>query len=60
VAVPWLKARPTQYTAYAALYIAVVLAALSGLNVLANRYDKSYDATSNKKFSLSNCPKRSG
>lgn len=53
MAVPWLKARQTQYTAYAALYIVVVLAALSGLNVLANRYDKSYDATSNKKFSLS-------
>ena len=53
MAFSWLKARQTQYTAYAALYIAVVLAALSGLNVLANRYNKSYDATSNKKFSLS-------
>lgn len=49
----WLKARATKYTAYAAVYILVVIAALAGINVLANRYDKSYDSTSSKKFSLS-------
>jgi ABC-type uncharacterized transport system involved in gliding motility auxiliary subunit len=53
VATNWLKARPTQYTAYAAVYVLVVVAALAGINVLANRYDKSYDATANKQFSLS-------
>lgn len=49
----WIKARQTRYTAYALLYIAVVVAAVVVINVLANRYDKSYDATSNKRYSLS-------
>ncbi len=49
----WLKARQTQYTAYATVYILVVLAVLSAVNFLANRYNKSYDSTSNKQFSLS-------
>src|SRR5437588_1027368 len=49
----WLKARQTQYTAYASVYILVVLAVLVAVNFLANRYDKSYDSTSNKQFSLS-------
>src|SRR6266478_3049179 len=49
----WLKARQTQYTAYASVYILVVLAVLAGVNFLANRYDKSYDSTTNKQFSLS-------
>ncbi|HKV61562.1 MAG TPA: GldG family protein [Candidatus Acidoferrum sp.] len=49
----WLKARQTQYTAYAAIYILVVLAVLAAINFLADRYDKSYDSTSNKQFSLS-------
>src|SRR5438132_10189683 len=49
----WLKARQTQYTAYASVYILVVLAVLGDVNFLANRYDKSYDSTSNKQFSLS-------
>jgi len=53
VATNWLKARPTQYTAYATIYVIVVVAVLAGVNVLANRYDKSYDATANKQFSLS-------
>jgi ABC-type uncharacterized transport system involved in gliding motility auxiliary subunit len=49
----FLKARQTKYAAYAATYIAVVLAILTAGNVLANRYDKSFDATSNKRYSLS-------
>jgi ABC-type uncharacterized transport system involved in gliding motility auxiliary subunit len=49
----WLKARQTQYTAYASVYILVVLAVLVAVNFLANRYDKSYDSTTNKQFSLS-------
>jgi ABC-type uncharacterized transport system involved in gliding motility auxiliary subunit len=48
-----LKARQTKYVAYAILYIAVVLAAITATNVLANRYDKTYDATANKRYSLS-------
>lgn len=49
----WLKKRQTKYTAYAATYILVVLAVLGAANFLANRYNKSYDATSNKQYSLS-------
>lgn len=49
----WLKARQTRYTAYAVVYIVVVLVAVVVGNVLANRYDKSWDATKNKQYSLS-------
>jgi ABC-type uncharacterized transport system involved in gliding motility auxiliary subunit len=49
----WFKARQTQYTAYASVYILVILAVLAAVNFLANRYDKSYDSTANKQFSLS-------
>ncbi|MGB2620986.1 MAG: GldG family protein [Candidatus Acidiferrum sp.] len=48
-----LKARQTKYAAYATLYIIVTLAVVTVANILANRYDKSYDATSNKRYSLS-------
>jgi len=48
-----LKARQTKYAAYATVYIAVVIAGVSVANVLASRYNKSYDATSNKRYSLS-------
>ncbi len=49
----WLKARQTKYVAYAATYIMVVIAAIVVVNVLADRYNKSYDATANKQYSLS-------
>jgi len=49
----WLKARQTKYTAYAAVYIIVIAAVLVAANWLANRYNKSVDATANKRFSLS-------
>jgi ABC-type uncharacterized transport system involved in gliding motility auxiliary subunit len=49
----WLKARQTKYAAYATTYILVVIAAVVVGNVLADRYNKSYDATSNKRYSLS-------
>ena len=49
----WIKARQTKYSAYATVYILVIIAVLFVINFLANRYDKSYDATSNKQFSLS-------
>jgi ABC-type uncharacterized transport system involved in gliding motility auxiliary subunit len=49
----WIKARQTRYAAYATLYIAVILAVLVAANFLANRYNKSYDATANKRFTLS-------
>ena len=49
----WIKARQTKYSAYVTVYIVVILAILGVANFLANRYDKSYDATANKQFSLS-------
>ncbi|MCU1237994.1 MAG: ABC-type uncharacterized transport system involved in gliding motility auxiliary component-like [Candidatus Solibacter sp.] len=49
----FLKSRQTRYTAYAGTYILVILGVLGAINFLANRYDKSYDSTSNKQFSLS-------
>ncbi|HEX6820739.1 MAG TPA: GldG family protein [Candidatus Sulfotelmatobacter sp.] len=49
----WLKARQTRYAAYAAAYIVIVIAALVVANILADRYNKSYDSTANKRYSLS-------
>lgn len=49
----WLKARQTRYAAYAATYIVIVLAVVVAVNVLADRFNKTYDATSNKRYSLS-------
>jgi ABC-type uncharacterized transport system involved in gliding motility auxiliary subunit len=54
----WLKARQTKYGAYAAAYILVVLAIVVVANVLANRYNKSLDTTSNKQYSLSDQTKK--
>ena len=48
-----LKARQTRYVAYAMVYVVVVLTAVVIANFLANRHDKSYDATANKRYSLS-------
>jgi ABC-type uncharacterized transport system involved in gliding motility auxiliary subunit len=48
-----MKARQTKYAAYASVYIVVILAIVTVANVLANRYVKTYDATSNKRYSLS-------
>jgi ABC-type uncharacterized transport system involved in gliding motility auxiliary subunit len=53
VSAQFLKARQAKYAAYAATYVAVVIAIVATVNVLANRYDKSYDSTSNKRYSLS-------
>src|SRR6267378_3059712 len=49
----FLKARQTKYAAYAAIYILVVIAVVVVANTLADRYHKSFDATSNKRYSLS-------
>jgi ABC-type uncharacterized transport system involved in gliding motility auxiliary subunit len=49
----WMRSRATQYGAYAAVYTLVIVAVLGAVNFLANRYDKSYDSTANKQFSLS-------
>ncbi len=49
----WIETRQTKYAAYVTVYVIVILAIVSVANVLANRYNKSYDATSNKRYSLS-------
>jgi ABC-type uncharacterized transport system involved in gliding motility auxiliary subunit len=49
----WIKARQTKYAAYAFVYVVVVLAIVVLANVLGDRYNKSFDATSNKRYSLS-------
>ena len=49
----WLKARQTKYVAYATSYILIVIAAVVVANILGNRYNKSYDSTPNKRYSLS-------
>ena len=49
----WMKARQTKYTAYLIAYLVVILAILSAVNWLANRHNKSFDSTANKRFSLS-------
>ena len=48
-----LHARQAKYALYAASYILIVLAILVVTNVLADRHNKSYDSTSNKRYSLS-------
>src|ERR1700740_2594034 len=49
----WIKARQTKYAAYVTVYVLVVVAIITVGNVLADRYNKTYDTTSNKRYSLS-------
>jgi ABC-type uncharacterized transport system involved in gliding motility auxiliary subunit len=48
-----LHARQTKYAGYVTLYVLVTIAILVMANVLADRYNKTYDTTSNKRYSLS-------
>jgi ABC-type uncharacterized transport system involved in gliding motility auxiliary subunit len=54
----WLRARQTKYGAYATIYILVVIAIVVVANMLASRYNKSFDTTSNKRYSLSDQTKK--
>ena len=54
----WIQTRQTKYAAYATVYILVILAVLVLANFFANRYNKSYDATANKRFTLSDQTKK--
>ncbi len=49
----WIKTRQTKYSAFAAIYILIIIAVLATVNFLANRYNKTYDSTANKRYSLS-------
>jgi ABC-type uncharacterized transport system involved in gliding motility auxiliary subunit len=48
-----LKARQTKFFSYAFVYALIAVAIVIFANVLADRYNKSYDTTSNKRYSLS-------
>lgn len=54
----WLHSRRTQFTAYATVYVLIILGVLGLVNWLANRYNKSLDTTATKKFSLSDQTKK--
>jgi ABC-type uncharacterized transport system involved in gliding motility auxiliary subunit len=54
----WMNKRQTKYGAYLAVYVLMVLGILAAANYLVSRYDKTYDATSNKMFSLSDQTKK--
>lgn len=49
----WIKARQAKFALYTTIYVLIVLAALGVLNFLANRYNKSFDATASKQYTLS-------
>ena len=49
----WLKTRQTKYGAYSATYIIVVVVCLGAVNYLADRYNKTFDATKDQLYSLS-------
>jgi ABC-type uncharacterized transport system involved in gliding motility auxiliary subunit len=53
-----MKSRQTKYAAYVTVYIIVILAVIVAANFLANRYNKTFDATANKRYSLSDQTKK--
>src|SRR6204780_5395966 len=53
-----MQTRQTKYAAYATVYILVILAVIALANFFANRYNKSFDATANKRYSLSGQTKK--
>lgn len=48
-----LKTRQAKYGSYTTVYIVVVVAILASVNYLADQHNKTFDATSNKLYSLS-------
>ena len=50
---PILQSRATKFSAFTTVYVLIVLGVLGAANFLANRYNKSIDTTSNKRYSLS-------
>ncbi len=48
-----LKARQTKFAFYVTVYTLIIATAVVVVNVLADRYNKSYDGTANKRYSLS-------
>jgi ABC-type uncharacterized transport system involved in gliding motility auxiliary subunit len=52
------SARQAKYGATAGLYVIVIIAVLVMINWLADRYNKSYDTTTNKRYTLSDQSKK--
>ena len=48
-----MNARQQKYSLYSTAYVVVILAVLGIGNYLANKNNKTYDTTSNKRYSLS-------
>lgn len=48
-----MNARQQKYSAYSTVYLVVIVAVLALANYLANKNNKTYDSTSNKRYSLS-------
>lgn len=48
----WMKTRQTKFTVYVTIYVAVIVGVLGVGNWLSTLYSKSFDLTSNKRFSL--------
>jgi ABC-type uncharacterized transport system involved in gliding motility auxiliary subunit len=53
-----LKTRQTRFAGYIVVYVAIILTAIVIVNVLADRYNKTYDGTANKRYSLSDQTKK--
>ncbi len=49
----WFESRQVRGGSYSAAYVLVFIAILAGVNYLADQYNKTYDATSEKLYSLS-------
>lgn len=49
----FMQSRQARFSGYLALYLVIVIAALSALNWLANRHNKSFDLSSGKQYTLS-------
>ena len=53
-----LKARQTKFAAYIVVYVMIILTVVVVVNFLANRHNKFYDGTANKRYSLSDQTKK--
>src|SRR5438552_1011731 len=53
-----LKTRQTKFAGYVTVYVLIIVAVVIVANVLADRYDKSYDGTANKRYSLADQTKK--
>src|SRR4029077_1356358 len=53
-----LKTRQTKFATYVTVYVLIIITVVVVTNVLADRYNKSYDGTANKRYSLSDQTKK--